>query len=164
MKKMLSLFFILLMLVSLFACSKEIVKDEDIKKFVTEYKTIQYTIKEPTNAPSGIEIGEQVKKYLSEDVFSKHNANRTFQIAPDIAKRTGKSIELDDILLEKEKEKENDNGTINYSFTLKLKFYDASTSETVEKNGQLTISNKDGFLITRDWENNENFVRDFLKR
>jgi len=158
MKKMLSLFFILLMLVSLFACSKEIVKDEDVKKFVTEYKNIQYTIKEPMNAPSGIEIGEQVKGYLSDDVFNKLNANRTFQIAPDIAKKINKSVGLDEILLEKERE--NDDGTIDYTYKLKLKFYDASTSETVEKKGQLTISNKDGFIITRDWEDKTTKIGD----
>lgn len=57
---------------------------------------------------------------------------------------------MEDVVLKKEKE--NADGTINYKFTLKLKFYDASTSETVEKNGQLTISYKDGLIITRDWE------------
>lgn len=150
MKKILSAILLSLLLVSLIACSNEKIKDEDVKNFVTEYKAIQYSIKDPTNPPSGIEIGDKVKKYLSEDVFNKHTANRVFQIAPDIAKKTNKSIELEDLLLEKEKE--NADGTINYKYTLKLKFYDANTSETVEKNGQLTISNKDGLIISRDWE------------
>ncbi len=150
MKKILSILLLSSMLVSLIACSNEKIKDEDVESFVTEYKTIQYNIKDPTNSPSGIEIGEEVKKYLSEDVINKHNANRVFQIAPDIAKKTNKSIELEDVLLEKEKE--NADGTINYNFTLKLKLYDDSISETVEKNGELTISKEDGFIITRDWE------------
>lgn len=150
MKKILRAFVLSIMLISLLACSNEKIKYEDVKSFVTEYKTIQYTIKDPSNPPSGIEIGEEVKRYLSEDVFKKHNANRVFQIAPDIARKTNKSIELEGLLLEKEKE--NADGTIDYKFILKLKFYDASTSETVEKNGQLTISNKNGLIITRDWE------------
>ncbi len=77
----------------------------------------------------------------------KHNEGITISLT---LWKCPKSIELEDILLEKEKE--NDNGTINYNFTLKLKFYDASISETVEKNGKLTISTEDGLILTRDWE------------
>lgn len=94
MKKIHSIFLVSIMLASLFACSNEKVKDKDVKNFVMEYKTIQYTIEDPINAPSGIEIGEKVKAYLSENVFNKHNANRIFQLAPDIAKKTGKSIDV----------------------------------------------------------------------
>lgn len=150
MKKMLSLLLPLMLFGIVVACSNKVIKDEDVMNFVKEYKIEQYTIKDPTNAPTESEIATKVKGYLSEEVFNKHNANRIFHIAPYIAKKTNKSIELEDVILERKKE--NDNGTIDYNFILKLKFEDDKSSEVVEKKGQLTISNEDGLKITCDWE------------
>jgi hypothetical protein len=134
------------------ACSNEMIKTEDVKKFVKEYKNEQYNIKDPTNPLTSIQIGTKVKRYLSKDVFDKLEANRILQIAPDFANKTNKSIELEDVILEKEEE--NKVGTIDYNYTLKLKISDEQSSETFEKKGQLTISNDGGLKITRDWEEN----------
>ncbi|MFD2444762.1 hypothetical protein ACFSO7_12375 [Bacillus sp. CGMCC 1.16607] len=139
--------FLLLMIAGLIACSKETVKEEDVLKLVNDYKTVQYNIKDSSNPPTGIEIGEKVKRFFSKEGFDRQMANQVFQIGPDIAKKTNKSIKFENIKLEKTKE--NKNGEINYSYTLKLKFYDASSTEFVEKKGQLTIK---GLKITRDWE------------
>jgi hypothetical protein len=148
MRKVFRLLVIFTMILGLIACSsKEVVKEEDILKLVKDYKTEQYNIKDPSNPPTGIEIGEKVKDSFSEKEFEKQMSNRVFQIAPDIAKKTNKSIELEDIMIEKGKE--NNDGKIDYNYTLKLKFYDNETTEVVEKKGQLSI---EGLKITRDWE------------
>jgi hypothetical protein len=67
-------------------------------------------------------------------------------------KKTNKTIELEDVIFEKEKE--NEEGTINYKYTLKLKVSDGQSSEVFEKKGQLSVSNDNGLKITRDWEQN----------
>ena len=85
MKKIINILLVLIIGVIATACSKETIKTEDVEKFVKEYKAEQYNIKDPTTPPTGIEIGNNVKKYLSEKAFDKLEANRTFQIAPDFA-------------------------------------------------------------------------------
>ncbi len=70
MRKLLGLLFLFLMLISVSACNNDVIK-EDVMSFIQEYKTEQYTIKDPKNAPTGIEIGQKVKKYLSEDVYEQ---------------------------------------------------------------------------------------------
>jgi hypothetical protein len=152
MKKALVLFLVLIIGVIASACNNETIKTENVEKFVKEYKAEQYNIKDAKNLPSGIEIGDKVKKYLSKDAFDKLNANRIFQIAPDFVKKTNKNIELVDVILEKKKE--NEGGTINYQYTLKLKVSNGQSSEVFEKKGQLSISNDNGLKITRDWEQN----------
>ena len=152
MKKTLGLFFILIIGVIATACSNETIKIEDAGKFVKEYKAEQYNINDLENLPSGIEIGDKVKKYLSTDAYDKLNANRVFQIAPDFVKKTNKTIELEDVILEKEKEYKN--GTVDYKYTLKLKVSDEQSSEVFEKYGQLSISNDGNLIITRDREIN----------
>ncbi|KAB2338411.1 hypothetical protein F7731_02290 [Cytobacillus depressus] len=148
MKGIFRLSLLFTMIIGLIACSsKEVVKEEDVLNLVKDYKTEQYNIKDPSNSPTGVEIGEKVKKYFLEKEFEKQMANRVFQIAPDIAKKTNKSIELNDVILEKGKE--NEDGTIDYNYTLKLKFYDDHSNDVIEKKGQLTI---EGLKITRDWE------------
>ena len=152
MKRILITLLVLLVGTVAIACNNETIKTEDVEKLVKEYKTEQYNIKEPTSPPTGIEIGNKVKKYLSKEAYEKLKANRTFQIAPDFAITTNKSIELEDVILKKEKE--YDNGTEDYSYTLKLKIYDDDPrlGEVFEKKGQFTISNDGGLKITRDRE------------
>ncbi|WP_286228449.1 hypothetical protein [Neobacillus mesonae] len=152
MKKILGLFIFLIIGVIATACSNETIKTKDVEKFVKEYKSEQYNLKDPANLPTGIEIGDKVKQYLSIDAFDKLNANRVFQIAPDFVKKTNKTIELEDVILEKEKE--NEDGTIDYNYTLKLKVSDKQSSEVIEKKGQISVSNDDGLKITRNWEDN----------
>ncbi|MBP2239955.1 hypothetical protein J2Z40_000508 [Cytobacillus eiseniae] len=148
MKKPFLLFILFTLLLGLIGCSsKESVSEDDILKLVKDYKTVQYNIKDPSNPPTEIEIGEKVKNYFSEKEFEKQMANRVFATGPLIAKKTNKSIELEDIVLEEEKKKED--GSIDYNYILKLKFYDENSSETIEKKGQLTIKE---LTITRDWE------------
>lgn len=135
--------------------------EEEIYQFVTEYKTIQYTIEDPAHSPTGIEISERVKGFLSDDVYKKQMTNRVFDIVPDIAKQTNKSIAMVEVNLEKEKVK--DNGMIDYNYTTKIKIYDNQSSKEMEIKGQLTISNEDGLKITRDWEDKKGIVNEFFK-
>ncbi|MFE8694748.1 hypothetical protein ACFYKT_00085 [Cytobacillus sp. FJAT-53684] len=136
--------------------------DEDkIHQFVTEYKSIQYTIEDHIHSPSGLEISEKVKGYLSEDAYKKQMANRFYDTAPSIAQQTNKSIALLEVKLEKERE--NDKGTIDYKYTSKIKIYDNESSKEIEIKGQLTISNENGLKITRDWENQKLIQRELFK-
>jgi len=135
------------MTVTLFACGKDQASDNDVLKLLEDYKTAQYNIKDPLNPPSGTEIGEKVKGYFTEEEYEKQMANRVFQIAPEIAKVSNRSIKLENVNLKKTKD--NKDGTIDYDYTLKLKFYDDESSEVIEKKGQLTV---EGHKITRDWE------------
>lgn len=147
MKRIFSLLFLFTMILGLVACGQESVKEEDVMNLVRDYKSEQYNIIDPSNPPTEIEIGDKVKDFFSEDEFEKQMANRVFQIAPDIAKKTNKSIVLEDVKLENGKE--NKNGTIDYNYTLKLKFHDSKSTDVIEKKGQLTI---EGLKITNDLE------------
>jgi hypothetical protein len=51
----------IVVLVMMIACSNEVYEEVDIKEFVMEYKTEQYTVEDPSNPPTAIEIGERVK-------------------------------------------------------------------------------------------------------
>ena len=139
-----------LVLLGLLACSNEVIKEENVLTLLENYKKVQYTIKDPANPPTGSEIASTVEDYLSDDVLKKHEANRVFYLASNIAEKTNKSMELKDIKLKKDKE--NDNGTVNYKYTLFLKLGDGDDSEIIEKKGELTVSNENGLKITRDWE------------
>ncbi|MFU1996205.1 hypothetical protein [Priestia megaterium] len=161
MKKWSVVSMLFIMLIGAVACSKETIKETDVENFVTEYKKEQYTIKNPSNVPTGEEIADKVKRYLSKDTFDKQIANRSFDLAPEVASKTDKSISLEDVKLKKEKE--HDNGSIDYTYTLKLKIGTGQSSDIVEKNGQLTISSNDGELkITRDWEEKAKVGKEIL--
>ncbi|WP_313799242.1 hypothetical protein [Cytobacillus sp.] len=135
--------------------------EEEVYQFVTEYKIIQYTIEDPAYSPTGIEISERVKDFLSEDAYKKQMANRFYDTAPLIAQQTNKSIALSDIKIEKEKEKEN--GMIDYNYTMKIQIYDNQSSKEIAIKGQLTIANDDELKITRDWEDRKGLVDEFFK-
>lgn len=126
------------------------VNEKDVQNLVLKYKKAQYSIEDPSNVPTGLEIGEEVKEFLTADAFEKQMANRVFALVPDFAKKTNKRIELEEVKLKKVKE--NDNGTIDYNYLLKLKIADEQSTEVIEKKGQLTITNDDDLLISRDWE------------
>ena len=67
-----------------------------------------------------------------------------------LAKELHKSIEVQDLVLEEQKK--NEDGSIDYTYTLKIKFYDGKQSKVYEKEGELTISTSDDELkITRDF-------------
>ncbi|MFD1039836.1 hypothetical protein ACFQ3N_15730 [Virgibacillus byunsanensis] len=150
MRKMIGILLLVVMMFGMTSCSSEAMNNDDVKTFVKEYKTEQYTIENPDDPLTGLEIGEKVKPFLSEEELENLMKNRVFSIAPTIAKNIGKSVELEGVRLEKEQE--NDNGSIDYTYTLKLKYYDDHSSVVVAKKGELTIKNNDGLKITRDWE------------
>ena len=148
MKKLLSLLFLLIMIISLIGCNNEAAKNQkDIVELVKNYKSAQYDIKDPSKPPTELEIAENVKGYLSKDAYERQMANRVFQIAPDIATKTRSSIKLENIKLEKKKE--NKDGSIDYKYTLKLKFHNEKLTDVVEKSGQLTTKDQ---KIIYDWE------------
>lgn len=150
MKKYFGFILSCFLLISLIGCSKATVKEQDIEKFIKQYKIEQYTVADPNSPPDVSNIEEKVSKYLSKDLQEKHHLNRLFQIAPEISKKTKKSIELEDVELKKVNE--NNDGTINYHYTLKIKFYDEKASNVVEKKGNLTISKNDELKIIQENE------------
>ncbi|TRZ40485.1 hypothetical protein CEQ21_06135 [Niallia circulans] len=157
MKKWIGIILILLV-ISLVGCSKtEKIKDEDVLSLLKEYKTEQYTIADPKETPTGAEIATNVKEYLTEDALEEQEANRNFQLAPDFAKNTNHSIELTNVNVSKKKE--NDDGTVIYTYNLSLKLTDVnnSSSQNVEKKGELTVSNETKLIITKDWQETSTF-------
>ncbi|GLY08906.1 hypothetical protein [Bacillus badius] len=150
MKKILGCLVVVCVLIGTAACGKNAVSEGEAARFVKEYKAEQYTVEDPANIPTGEEIGEKVKRYLSKEEFERQLANRTFSLTPDMAKKMNRSIKLQSVKLKKEAE--NEDGTVRYNYTMKLKIYDDETSDIVEKQGQLTLANEDGLKIMRDWE------------
>lgn len=149
---------LVLFIISLVGCSKtEEIKDEDVLSLLKEYKTEQYKIEDPKVTPTGDEIATRVKEYLTEDALEDQEANRTFQLAPDLAKNTNHSIELTNA--DVSKKKENDDGTVIYTYNLSLKLTDIknSSSENVEKKGEITVSNENELVITKDWQETSTF-------
>ncbi|MGM7683291.1 hypothetical protein ACSVDA_14175 [Cytobacillus sp. Hm23] len=148
MKKRSALLFILLVfLISTVACNKKEINNEDIQKLVWGYKKEQYTISSPYDPPTGLEISDKVNKYLSEEALNKQNESRIFELAPNLAVKLSESIELVDVIVEKGVE--NDDGTTDYQYTLQLKF---GEDDIEEVRGELSISNKKGVKIIRDFD------------
>lgn len=152
MKKAVGILLFFITIFGLFGCSNEVVKQQEIEAFVNEYKAKLYTIDDPLNPPTFLEIADDVKPYLTEDEFEKLMANRIIGMASSTAKSLNKSIVIEDVIFEEVNE--NEDGTFDCDITLKIKLYDKKSSEIIEKKGQLTISNKsnDGLKISRDWE------------
>lgn len=157
MKKWVGIILVLL-IISLVGCSKsEEIKDEDVLSLLKEYKTEQYTIEDPKVTLTGDEIAKRVKEYLTEDALEDQEANRIFQLAPDLAKNTNHSIELTNVNVSKKKE--NEDGTVIYTYDLSLKLTDIknSSSQNVEKKGEITVSNEKELVITKDWQETSTF-------
>ncbi|MDX8367932.1 hypothetical protein [Cytobacillus sp. IB215665] len=147
MKQLVRLTLFAIFLISSVACSNEVVNEEEVHELVMAYKKEQYTIEDPSSPPSGLDISENVSGYLSEAALNEQNVGRIFELAPNVAKKLNKSIELVDVILEKYEE--NENSSIDYNYTLTLKI---GADEIIEIDGQLTISNDNGLKITRDFD------------
>lgn len=150
MKVIIQVNFILFLTLGLIGCSNNGVDDNDVLELLKSYKTEQYTIESPSNPPSGEEISEKVKPYLTEEAFEELNSNRVFSIAPDVARKTNKPISIIDIQVEKTDE--NEDGTFDYTYILDIKIGTGSDAEIIKNKGQLTLSTEDGLKISRDWE------------
>ena len=151
MKKIFGLLTICLMVFGLCGCidKANAVSSDDILKLAKEYKTIQYTVKDPSNPPTYEEIADKAKEYLSEKALDTLYKQRAFLMVSKFAKETNTSIELESLSMDKTKE--NDDGSINCDYTIKLKLNNGQSTKIVEKKAQLTVS-KDGKKITRDWD------------
>lgn len=66
-------------------CSDNVFNENDVKEFVMEYKTNQYTIEDASNPPSAVEIGEKVKPYLSEEEYEYFLVRRYFNFITVVA-------------------------------------------------------------------------------
>jgi hypothetical protein len=145
-------------------CSNNAFDENEVKEFVMEYKTNQYTVEDASNPPTAVEIGEKVKPYLSEEEYENFFINRYFRFITVVAENTGYSSELQDVILEKTEE--NEDGSVDYDYTVSVKYYDDSFSELVETKGQMTIQyDGEDYKITRDWEQPNQFIREvFLKK
>lgn len=132
-------------------------KQQDVLSLLSDYKKEQYTIEDPKTAPTGEEISTKVKEYLTEDALADLEANRNFQLAPDLAKNTNHSIELTGVEVKQKKEKEY--GTVIYTYTVYLKLTNVknSSSHDIEKKGEITVSNEDKLIITKDWQDKSTF-------
>ncbi|MGE7759715.1 hypothetical protein [Peribacillus sp. NPDC097895] len=149
-KKILSLLFLFVLFMGVVACNKDVAKEADIEKFIKDYSTERYNVKDPSNSPSSDEIANKVKEYLSKDEYDAQIANRYYSIPSMVAKEVKKSIEVQNLILEEQSK--NDDSTIDYKYTIKFKLYDEELSKVYDKEGELTISTKDNELkITRDW-------------
>ncbi|MFJ5748482.1 hypothetical protein ACIQX3_20280 [Peribacillus frigoritolerans] len=111
------------MFIGVVACNKDVAKEdvtkEAIEKFVKDYSTERYTVKDPSNPPSSDEIANKVKEYLSKDEYDAQIANRYYSIPSMVAKEVNKSIEVQDLNLEEQSK--NDDSTIDYKYTIKFK-------------------------------------------
>jgi hypothetical protein len=136
---------IVLLLFSLVGCSQRELSAEDVYKLAKDYKAEYYQVPDPANPPTGEQIAKNVKRFLSEEAYHKLISNRSFDLAPQIAQATNKSINLEEIILEKK-------AANQFSYTVQLKFYDDNTLETIEKRGEFTVSDGPEIIITRDWE------------
>ncbi|MGD6876430.1 hypothetical protein [Bacillus infantis] len=150
-------FFMFILIVSLFGCSKNPINDDDVLELLKVYKKEQYTIEEPSDPPINDEIVERVKPYLSERALEKLNANRVFSIAPDIASHTNTPVKVNDVQI-KELEK-NEDGTADYTYTVEIQLGEGANTEIIKNNGQLTVSSEDGLKIIRDWEEKDHFKK-----
>lgn len=134
--------------------------ENDVKTLLRNYKEQQYNIQDHTNPPNPSAIEEQVKPYLSKELLQKHNANRVFTIAPQLAMKISKNIKLTKVSLKKDQT--NKDGSITYNYTLSITFYDNQSSKTVTKEGNITISNKDGYKIVNEKESRDTQIDDTL--
>jgi hypothetical protein len=158
MKKAAMLMFIFSALFLVSGCGEKGINEDDVKQFVMEYKTNQYTVEDASNPPTGIEIGEKVKPFLSEEEYNYFMRSSYFHLITVVAENTGYKSRLKDIILEKIEE--TDDGSINYKYTMKVEYYHDSFSELVETKGQLTIQyDGEQYQITRDWEQPNDFVQ-----
>ncbi|MDM5304185.1 hypothetical protein [Peribacillus frigoritolerans] len=163
MKKILRMTLIIMIFIGVVACNKDVVKEkeepvkeenvvkvEDAEKLFKGYCTELYTIKDPSHPPTFDEIADNIKGYVSEDRFKAQIADRRYQIPELVAKELNKSIEV--LAVNLEEQSVNDNGTIDYTYKTVFKVYDENSSETYEKEGELTISIINNELkITREW-------------
>ncbi|WP_010095120.1 hypothetical protein [Ornithinibacillus scapharcae] len=161
MKKLLQVLFIVVFLF-VAGCDAETSKENEVKEFVTEYKTKQHTIEDPSNMPTGLEIIERIKPYLSEEEYEKLLVNRGLDYIPKVATNISASVEVQDVELTKTED--NEDGTTDYDFVLELKFYNEDFSEVVTKEGQLTIQEENGYKVTRDWEKPTQFEQDAISK
>ncbi len=152
------LFAVVLLFVA--GCDAETSKEDEIKEFVMEYKTKMYTIEDPSNMPTGSELIERIKPYVSEKVHEKLLVNSGLNYIPRVATNISASIEVQDVELTKTED--NKDGTTDYDFVLELKFYNEDFSEVVTKAGQLTIQDENGYKVTRDWVEPTQFEQDAL--
>ncbi|MCA1026036.1 hypothetical protein LCM23_08015 [Cytobacillus kochii] len=131
--------------------------EKEVKEFLSQYKSYQYTIENPKNPPTADEIGEKVKPFLSDEEYEKQFANRAFDIPAEVASKTNNSIALDDVTLEKvESEEESE----KYKYTLHLIFSDNGSEESIDRKGEITVKTNNEMKITRDWENRNNEIDD----
>ncbi|WP_071392964.1 hypothetical protein [Bacillus tuaregi] len=146
----LGLFFSLFLL--LVGCNKQEISEEEVKKFLLEYKETQYNIDDLTSIPNSQEIADKSKTYLSREAFDQLNSNRIFDISPFMAKKLNKVIQVQDITLEKvEKNKDS----VDYEYNLIIELQDPTNggSEKISKKGEMTIKREEGqLMIIRDWE------------
>jgi hypothetical protein len=157
-KRLYGIMLLIGMLLALSGCGNSVFNEKDIKEFVMEYKTNQYTVEDPSNPPTAVEIGESVKAYLSKEEYENLIKNRYFHFITVIVENTGKKVELQDVILEKVEE--NDDGSVDYNYTLEINYYDDHASDIVKKDGQMTIQHDGQYKITRDWEKPTEFEKE----
>ncbi|TFB13777.1 hypothetical protein E3U55_15345 [Filobacillus milosensis] len=80
----------------------------------------------------------------------------------EVAQAVDKKVKLKDVTLEKVEE--NEDGSIDYDYMLEINYYDEESEEIIEKAGELTITNDDGWQIIRDWEKITKFEKEAMRK
>jgi hypothetical protein len=155
MKKTLLLILLSVTFSSLVGCRNEEEKiiQQEIEAFVKEYKSTLYSVDDPLNPPSSLEVSQSARHYLAKSEFETLMANRIFELASKTAKALNKQIVLEDVVLEKATFND-DGGAWDCEITLKIKLFDQQSSEIIEKKGQLSImrNSNEALMVVRDWE------------
>lgn len=157
MKRTFGLLLILLIgAVSLVGCSQDELKEEEVLKFVKEYKTIQYNVENPDDLTStneeALNTADKVKPYLSEEAHEDMLTNRIFAFPLEYAKKTSSSLKVENFHLDKQEV--NEDGSVDYKYTYELIADNGDSKEIMNRNGELTITKSDDgdLILTRDWE------------
>jgi hypothetical protein len=155
LKKTLLLMLLFITFFSLVGCGNEEEKiiQQEIEDFVKEYKSTLYSVDDPLNPPSALEVSQNARHYLAKDEFENLMANRIFDLASNTAKSLNKQIVLEDVIFDKVTFND-DGGAWDCEITLKIKLFDQQSSGIFEKKGQLSImrNSNDALMIVRDWE------------
>lgn len=151
MKKWLLLILAVISVFGLGACQQQQVdvKEDDVKAFITEYKSITHNVNvgEKDNAI----ILEEVKPYLSDEWYKVNERDRRVNAPFNYAEDSKNNIGLKNVKIESlEKNDEGEGYKVKYTLLLSI----GEDKEEVEKPGDMVIiqSGDKGFTIMYDWE------------
>ncbi|RHW38192.1 hypothetical protein D1B33_04705 [Lysinibacillus yapensis] len=148
MKKIMHVILMVISVVILSACQKDEVSEEDVKAFVTEYKSITHDIPVPEEA-FDFDVLEKVKPYLNDEWFKMNERDKRVYFPRSYVSVSGNAVSLNDVLIDNLEENPDGEGyAVKYTLLLTV------GDEEVKKEGDMKIieGKPKGFIITYDWE------------